>query len=153
MYVPPVTAHWPYHFRERFSQLLLIPLNVKHPDTGMSEALVFLTAWAVAEGSYAAYGATGGPRNNPWNTTYGPVPGSSDWNDVGVKNYIHPVEGIAANAATLARGFSPYYAQWWKDLQKGTFRADEIVERNRLGIAAWGTSADKILELIPEVRA
>lgn len=136
MQTMPVTRHAPYHWRERFCEMLLIPMTHDNMD--------FLAAMSYAEGTLA-YGATGGPQNNPLNTTY-PMPWSSDWNSVGVKNYDSPVEGISATASTMARDLK--YREWWKDMQKGTFTAQEIVERNRDAIKHWGTDPDVILRVL-----
>jgi hypothetical protein len=131
-----VTKHAPYHWRERLMQMLLIPLSPGNME--------FLAAMSYAEGTLA-YGATGGPQNNPLNTTY-PMPWSDDWNSVGVKNYDSPVEGISATASTFARDAG--YHDWWKDMQKGTLSAEQITLRNRDAIQHWGTDPDVILRVL-----
>ncbi len=136
MVTMPVTKHAPYHWRERLCEMLLIPLTTANLD--------FLSAMSFAEGTLA-YGPTGGPKNNPLNTTY-PMPWSDDWNGVGVKNYDSPVEGISATASTFAR--DPRYLPWWKDMQKGIYTAEQIVERNRDAIQYWGTDPDVILRVL-----
>lgn len=135
-----VTAHCPYHWRERMCQMLLIPLK--------AETMRLLEAWTIAEGALE-YGATGGPKNNPLNTTY-PMPWSSDFNSVGVKHYDSPVEGICAQAATLAR--DERYLPLWKDLQKGTFTAEQLVDRNQEAIHTWGTDIDLLRRVLKDVK-
>jgi len=131
-----VSKHAPYHWRERLCQMLLIPVK--------PEVMRFFEAMSYAEGTLA-YGATGGPQNNPLNTTY-PMPWSDDWNSVGVKNYDSVVEGICATASTFAR--DPRYLDWWKDMQKNVYTAEELVERNREAIHTWGTDPDVILRVL-----
>lgn len=55
----------------------------------------FLEAWASAEGTSAL--------NNPLATTE-PEAGATDFNSIGVKNYLTPATGEAATAATLQSG-------------------------------------------------
>lgn len=54
-----------------------------------------LNAWQAAEG--------GDARFNPLNTTQ-PMPGATDYNPVGVKNYVTPNQGTGATVKTLLNG-------------------------------------------------
>ena len=121
--------HLPYHWRERMCQMLLIPLAHQN--------MRYLDAWQKAEGGTAG--------NNPLNTTYD-LPGSTDYNTVGVKNYMSAIEGICAQAITLARNSA--YLGLWKDMQAGTYSAEDIVNRNRPAISTWGTDPDLILKVL-----
>lgn len=60
--------------------------------------LQFLTAWQGHEGGGAAF--------NPLNTTQH-MPGASDYNSVGVRNYPTAAVGLAATARTLRNGYYP----------------------------------------------
>lgn len=61
---------------------------------------------AVVSWEYAESGAGGG-MFNPLNTTQGGYPGETDFNSVGVKNYVRYQDGIDANAKVIHNG---YYA-------------------------------------------
>jgi hypothetical protein len=74
-----------------FYQTLLKSLDA--PVT--SENMKFLLAWRQAEGK--------GGKNNPFNTTWD-LPGSTDFNSVGVKNYETPRDGLVATVKTLKNG-------------------------------------------------
>lgn len=53
------------------------------------------------------YGSmTDGAKNNPCDTTL-PMPGSTDYNSVGVQDYVSPSQGVAATASTVSE---PRYA-------------------------------------------
>jgi hypothetical protein len=54
-----------------------------------------MSAWIRHEG--------GGGKNNPLNTTE-PEPGATDFNSVGVKNYVSGSQGVEATIATLMGG-------------------------------------------------
>lgn len=125
-------AHLPYHWKERFCQMLLIPFR---PET-----FRFLEAWQRAEG--------GNAENNPLNTTY-TLPGSTNYNSAGVKNYRTPVEGICAQACTIAADTG--YSALWKDMQFAGYTAEQLVMRNQAGISHWGTSTSLMLEVLEEI--
>lgn len=130
-------AHLPYHWKERFCQVLLIAPVSKAP-----EVMLFLDSWAEAEGGTA--------ENNPLNTTL-TIAGCTLYNDAGVKNYPTAVTGICATACTLAQ--MPVYSGLWKDMQKvGAYKAEDLVNRNRDAISTWGTNPDVILRVISEHR-
>lgn len=125
-------AHIPYHWKERFCQMLLIPVS--------HENMRFLTAWADAEGGTA--------QNNPLNTTY-QMPMSTDYNSVGVKNYPVAVVGIAATACTIAMNTA--YEGIWKDMQANVYSAESIVNRNKTAISTWGTNPTLMLSVLKSV--
>jgi hypothetical protein len=56
-------------------------------------------AWRQAEGGKA--------KNNPFNTTL-KIPGATNYNSVGVKNYSTPEEGIDATCKTHKNGRNKY---------------------------------------------
>lgn len=124
-------AHLPWHWRERLLHMLAAP--------PVRETLRLLDAWARAEGGTA--------RNNPLNTTY-PMPWSTDYNSVHVKNYAKPIEGISATASTFAR--EAYLLDLWKDLQHGVFTAEQLVDRNAAAIERWGTDLDLLRDVLAE---
>jgi hypothetical protein len=61
--------------------------------------MLFMYAWRQAEGGKA--------KNNPFNTTL-KIPGATNYNSVGVKNYSTPEEGIDATCKTLKNGRNKY---------------------------------------------
>jgi hypothetical protein len=97
-----------------------------------------LDAWAQAEGGTA--------RWNPLNTTF-PLPGATDYNRVGVKNYVRPTEGVCATALTLVNGF---YNGILASLQTGTKTAEQIVQSCRAEFVKWGTNPDAIEAVLAE---
>jgi hypothetical protein len=95
----------------------------------------FLDAWARCEGA----GLAG--DNNPLNTTYRMASyDETNYNDVGVKNYRFAIAGICAHAATIAG--EDYLLDLWKDLQRGSWSAEELLDRNEVAIKHWGTDID-----------
>jgi hypothetical protein len=83
--------------------------TVKNSDPFLAQILVgigapvtptnlnLLKAWQTAEGSTSAY--------NPFNTTQRvAVPGVTDYNSTGVKNYPDPQTGVTATVSTLLNG-------------------------------------------------
>jgi len=67
--------------------------NLKAPVT--DENLKFLYAWRQAEGKAGKF--------NPFNTTHG-MPGATNFNEVGVKNYRSMEDGLVATIKTLKNG-------------------------------------------------
>ena len=61
--------------------------------------MLFMYAWRQAEGGKA--------KNNPFNTTL-KIPGATNYNSVGVKNYSTQEEGIDATCKTLKNGRDKY---------------------------------------------
>lgn len=96
-------------------------------------------AWERAEGGTAKW--------NPLNTTE-PMPGATDYNSAGVKNYGTPITGIAATAKTLE--LEPYH-ELWVGLQgakaHGTTAA-ELVEQHAAAFNTWGTGASHVLAVL-----
>jgi hypothetical protein len=60
----------------------------------------------VVSWEYAESGAGGG-NYNPLNTTQGGYAGETNFNSVGVKNYVRYGDGIAANAKVIHNGYYP----------------------------------------------
>lgn len=111
-----------------------------HQDT---EKLRFLNAWAAAEGGTA--------RWNPLNTTF-PLPGATDYNNNGVKNYTRPTWGVCATVLTLTGPASGtlFYPKLLGHLQSaaGTYTAEQIVNDCRTDIQRWGTNPDAVLRAL-----
>jgi hypothetical protein len=62
---------------------------------------------AVVSWEYAESGAGGG-MFNPLNTTQGGFAGETDFNSVGVKNFVRYADGVAANAQVIRNGYYPH---------------------------------------------
>lgn len=94
----------------------------------------FLDAWADAEGGTAKW--------NPLNTTLD-LPGTTDYNSVGVKNYPRPVWGVCATALTLTEPASGplLYPKLLGHLQSaaGTYTAEQIVNDCADELRHWGS--------------
>lgn len=86
----------------------------------------FFDDWSRAEG--------GDANNNPFNTTQ-PAPGAGDYNSVGVKHYISPMQGITATAQTLKNG---RYGNILGALAQGT---DPMAMAKALEASPWGTGS------------
>jgi hypothetical protein len=111
-------------------------LAVVGADPGYQQGRRLLGAWATAEGGTAKW--------NPLNTTYG-LPGATDYNSVGVKNYRRPTEGVCATALTLVNGYYPHILA---ALQGGTRTAEQIVNDFPDEFRRWGTNPQTILEVL-----
>lgn len=92
--------------------------------------------WHRAEGGNAKY--------NPLNTEY-MLPGATNYNPVGVKNYPKFAMGVFATGLTLSNGL---YNGLLGDMQSGKFTAKQIVTRNSAEFDKWGTGAAHILALL-----
>ena len=91
------------------------------------ENLKFFYAWRQAEGAAAAF--------NPFNTTQ-PMPGATQYNSVGVRNYQSAEDGIAATVKTLTNGHYP------EILSKLKSDAGAVEIANSLSdLKTWGTGA------------
>lgn len=77
--------------REQFARRLLPMVGAKPTKRN----LIAIISWCQAEG--------GAARFNPLNTTQ-VMPGSSNYNWVGVKNYVNLDQGLTATARTLNYG-------------------------------------------------
>lgn len=124
-----MSSHLPPHWEKR----VLVAVGAA---SVRRESVRFLAAQAQAEGGDAQW--------NPTNTTF-PLPGATDYNQAGVKNYPHATWGVAAVACTLSNGFYPGLLG---DLQSGRHTAEQIVARNRAEIQRWGTNPDLILRIL-----
>lgn len=93
----------------------------------------FLHQWKQCEGGTA--------RDNPLNTTE-PMPGATDYNSAGVKNYVSGTQGIDATYLTLING---HYNGIVHDLRTRSFTAKQIAERNVEEIEVWGTNPTCII--------
>lgn len=87
---------------------------------------------AVVSWEYAESGGGGG-MYNPLNTTQGGYPGETDYNTVGVKNYAHYGDGIAANAKVIHNGFYPKVVDAFR---RGT---DARLVCDLITASPWGT--------------
>jgi hypothetical protein len=101
-----------------------------------------LLAWMQAEGDAG--------RFNPLNTTHA-APGATDFNWVGVKNYVNFGQGVWATAETLHYGANRNlygYRAIRSHLRNNDFAAETLgaVERS-----AWGTGglALRVLQTVP----
>jgi len=104
-------------FGSAFARSLLATINA--PQTAANIASI--EAWARREG--------GGGANNPLNTTLG-MPGATDFNSVGVKNYASMSVGIIATARTLLGG---NYADVVAALKSG----NGLCGRSFSGLSTW----------------
>jgi hypothetical protein len=101
--------------------------------------LVVMVAWQSAEGTMATW--------NPLATTY-PMPGATDFNSVGVKNYTSLAQGIRAIVLTLG---SPNYGypSVVSDLRTS---ADPVVTAEAINASGWchGCAGGQyVLDLVP----
>lgn len=84
----------------------------------------FMYAWRQSEGAKAL--------NNPFNTTH-KMPGSTNYNSVGVKNYKTSQDGIQATCKTLKNGR-------YTDIINGLKNDVGLFELSRMkGLKTWGT--------------
>lgn len=95
--------------------------------------LRLLNAWQRAEG--------GGARFNPLNTTQ-PAPGASNFNSIGVKNYLSANQGTSATSRTLLNG---RYDAVVAGLRQNAAPAQIA---RAVGDSPWGTSGSLILDVL-----
>lgn len=93
-----------------------------------NENISFLDQWQNAEGGSATF--------NPLNTTQ-PEPGASNYNAVGVKNFVSASQGTQATATTLTNG---YYPHIFAALKSGNPFA-QISDAIRSELNTWGTGS------------
>ena len=134
--VTSTDTHLPPNWERRLLALVGAP--------GTVENVRFLKAWATAEGGVAKW--------NPLNVTYQLSYGQS-WplagNTSGVQNYYKPTAGICATALLLIQSVpGASFAGILGDLQAGSRKAEEIVNRNADALRVWGTGADAILRVL-----
>ncbi|MEX1047532.1 MAG: hypothetical protein WD757_07760 [Actinomycetota bacterium] len=107
--------------------------------------LVAVVAWQVNEFTDAQW--------NPLATTY-PMDGASDFNSVGVKNYISLEQGLDATRLTLVRGSSSYgYGDVIRSLRRC---ADAMKTAEAIRASSWCygcTYGEYVTGLIPRIEA
>lgn len=99
-------------------------------------------AWAAqmqAEGGDAAY--------NPFNTTLS-MPGATNYNAVGVKNYVSAEQGVQATIKTLKENGHGY--EHIRRLLRANAPATEIVKA--IGASDWGTDPTLALEVLDDIK-
>lgn len=89
----------------------------------------------------------GSAKNNCFNTTQ-PMPGSTDYNAVGVQNYKTPEQGIEATIKTL-RYKNHGYERIVKRLKENA-PATEIIEA--IGQSDWGTSGSLARDVLDDIK-
>lgn len=92
-----------------------------------SENVRAITAWEQAEGTRASY--------NPLATTQGGFAGETNFNSVGVKNYVSYADGLDANVKVINNG---RYANILAALQQGN---DANAVARAIADSPWGTGA------------
>lgn len=124
-------THLPPEWIPRICGLMLIPTCPAVTE--------LFTAWARAEGGTATW--------NPLNTTE-PMPGATNYNSAGVKNYSTPITGISATAITLA--LEPYHTLWvaLQSAKSSGMTARELVAAHESAFNTWGTGAAHVLALL-----
>lgn len=106
------------------------------------EAQLAVVCWIAAEGGYA--------RFNPLNTTLW-VPGCTNYNSVGVKNYRTYDEGVGASVATLNYG-ADRFRYGYRPIRR-RLRRNRNAERILKAVEAseWGTGG-LALQVLEDVR-
>lgn len=89
----------------------------------------------------------GGAANNPFNTTQ-PMPGATNYNSVGVKNYVSAEQGIEATIKTL-KGRGHGYEKIIR-LLRANANAVQIV--TAIGQSDWGTESTLALTVLDEIK-
>jgi hypothetical protein len=119
-------------------------LAVKLGGRPCRENLIALVAWQLNEGTDAEW--------NPLATTYD-MPGATEFNWVGVKNYRSLAQGLQATWLTLKRGWSAYgYGEIVKAVRRCA-PAEETAEAiNRSSWCYGCTSGQYVTGLIQQVR-
>jgi len=107
------------------------------------EAQLAIVCWIAAEGGYA--------RFNPLNTTLW-MPGSSDYNSVGVKNYVSYDQGVEATCRTLNYG-ADRFRYGYRPIRR-RIRKNRNAERILKAVenSEWGTGG-LALRVLADVRA
>jgi hypothetical protein len=111
---------------------------------GLGAAVTLHTrrAWAAemqAEG--------GGARFNPFNTTLR-MPGSTNYNSVGVQNYVTAAQGVEATVKTLKENGHGY--EKIRKLLRANGSAAEILKA--IGASDWGTSGTVALAVLEDIQ-
>lgn len=89
----------------------------------------------------------GSAKNNPFNTTQ-PMPGATNYNSVGVKDYVSPSQGIAATVKTLKQNGHGY--EKICKLLRANAPATEIV--GAIGDSDWGTDSKLALAVLDDIK-
>jgi hypothetical protein len=89
----------------------------------------------------------GSAKNNPFNTTM-PMPGATNFNSVGVKNYVNAEQGIQATIKTLKEDGHGY--EKIRQLLRANGTAVQIV--TAIGRSDWGTSSKLALEVLDDIQ-
>lgn len=105
--------------------------NLKAPVT--NENLMFLYAWRQAEGKAGTF--------NPFNTTHG-MPGATNFNSVGVKNYKSMEDGLVATIKTLKNGRYTCIVKGLRD----NIGAESIAKCRSLETWGTGTLVYRVLQ-------
>jgi hypothetical protein len=111
------------------------------PDCG--DNLLVVVAWEAQEGTSAAF--------NPLATTHA-MPGATDFNSVGVKNYVSLAQGVQATVETLAGGSSSYGYAAVIDALRGCAGASATAQS--VNASAWCrgcTGGNYLVGLLPIV--
>lgn len=89
----------------------------------------------------------GSAKNNPCNTTLS-LPGATNYNSIGVKNYPTPEVGIEATVKTLKENNGQRYFKIRRRL-----RANDSATRivRGFGESAWGTNLELVLAVLDDV--
>ena len=95
------------------------------PITGANVQAI--TAWEQAEGTKASY--------NPLATTQGGFAGETQFNSVGVKNYVSYQDGLDANVKVINNGL---YTNILAALQQGN---DPMAVAKAIAASPWGTGS------------
>ncbi len=115
------------HTRRDFAKVLLGDINLPVKEWRLTRLL----GWMVAESGDGACDGNDGAKFNPLNTTYY-TSGCTDYNSVGVKNYVSFVSGTNATGATLDLR---YY-----DRIRRALRFKAVSFTKAVGDSPWGTS-------------
>lgn len=108
----------PQDTREAWARDVLAGLGNGQPSAA---TVKYMEAWHRAEGGTAAFN---------WINTTQPAAGATDYNSVGVKNYVSYEQGIQATVITLENG---YYPRTLHGLQTNA----PVVDDGEMG--TWGT--------------
>lgn len=89
----------------------------------------------------------GAAKHNPFNTTL-PMPNSTDYNEVGVQNYLSAEQGVAATIRTLKENQAGYALI--RKLLRDNAPAKAILEA--IGNSAWGTDGTLALQVLDDIK-
>lgn len=104
--------------RETWARDVLAGLGNARPSAA---TVAFMEAWHRAEGGTAAFN---------WINTTEPMPGATDYNSVGVKNFVSYEQGVQATVITLENGYYPRTLY-------GLLTNAPVVDDGEMG--TWGT--------------